>query len=186
MFVGKYGEIEEEKQSKNGLQVTQWYWHCDRIRQESPVGARAPPGPALWALVESTDSTRGFSSTNIMVKYNNTFHNCTVTASILLSTGLVCGKAVVLFKIKHNVILFFIVFLHQSKDFVRFVKVIWKKNPVLSSADKAVYGTVGKSRHNHGRPLLHVALKENRKKSFCVLAAVTVLIDPAEVGGVQM
>lgn len=77
------------------------------------MGAGAPPGPALWALVESTDSTRGFSSTNIMVKYNNTFHNCTVTASILLSTGLVCGKAVVLFKIKHNVILLIFFFFYR-------------------------------------------------------------------------
>lgn len=84
-----------------------------------------------------------------MAKYN-TLHYCTVSASILLNTGLVCLYTAGLWK--SLLVVFYTSWTAFWDSFGGFNK------SVLSLENKAVYGMVDKSCHKHSGLLFHVAL----------------------------
>lgn len=149
MFVGIYQD-EAVEQSKERIQVSQWDWHCDS--NETSVVA---PGPVLWSLETSTYSTHGNPAQTL---WQNTTHCTTVQFLHQYCWGLGCS--ILMLHISCCC-------LYTSMTTCLIYSAMLNKS-VLSSENKAVYGMVEKSCHNHSGLLLYVALEREGNASTLI------------------
>lgn len=141
------------------------------MRQESPVAA---PGPALRSLEMSTYSTHGNPAQTLWQKYN-TLHYCTVSASKTAEDWAGGPNAA---RARSLSSLSFLPIVHKNEDLFDFFREP-NKSVLSSSGNKAVYGMVEKSCHNHSGPLSYVALREKEMLPCKDNTAATLKFHPA-------